>query len=168
MILHNREYRIKWWSRRSKFKLCLCMPVTLTLKVTQGKIILSHQNETNLLIFSHGDNRKSRIFFAGQFPMLFCLFHAVLIMIAWNPPETLKELKHCKKIPSSELWDIRKTKLGIFLIMGVSISKLSLFNKLRKIYRKHILNFKKIFLRKFRVPGYHFWPLPKNDNFKFF
>ena len=34
---------------------CLCMPVTLIPKVTMGKIILSDQNETNLLIFGHGD-----------------------------------------------------------------------------------------------------------------
>ena len=34
------------------------MPVTGTLKVTLGKIILSYQNETNLLIFGHADNSE--------------------------------------------------------------------------------------------------------------
>ena len=32
--------------------------VTLTLKVTLGKIILSHHNENSLLIFGHGDNSE--------------------------------------------------------------------------------------------------------------
>ena len=34
--------------------------VYVCLKVTLGKIILSHQNETNLLTFGHGGNSESR------------------------------------------------------------------------------------------------------------
>ena len=37
------------------------MPVTLILKVTLGKIILSHHNETSLLIFGHCDNSEVSI-----------------------------------------------------------------------------------------------------------
>ena len=42
----------------------------------------------------------TRNFLAGQFLMLFCLFHAVLIMIP--SPQNLKT-KHHKKFPSFEL-----------------------------------------------------------------
>ena len=29
--------------------------------------------------------QKSRNFLAGKFPILFCLFHAIFIIIAWEP-----------------------------------------------------------------------------------
>ena len=39
-----------------------------TLKVTLGKIILSHQNETDLLSFGHGDNLEFSDFFGRTIP----------------------------------------------------------------------------------------------------
>ena len=99
------------------------MPVTLILKVTLGKIILSQQNETNLLIFGHGDGSEfSEIseFFGRTIPNAILPFSYSSHHDSLRSPPKLLKLKHYKKFPSSELSFFAlyiKMKLGIFLII---------------------------------------------------
>ena len=107
------------------------MPVTLILKVTLGKIILSQQNETNLLIFGHGDGSEFSEFFGRTIPIVILPFSCSSHHDSLRSPPKLLKLKHDKKFPSSELSFFAlyiKMKLAIFLI---------------KIYRKRVLNSKK-------------------------
>ena len=113
-----------------------CNTYQLILKVTLGKIILSHHNETSLLIFGHGDNSEfSEIsaFFGRIIP------NAILPFSCSSHHDSLRSPRNFESysiVKNSRVLSYRffaphiKTKLRILLIMSLSISKLSLFNKL--------------------------------------
>ena len=42
----------------------------------------------------HGDSSEISEFLAGKFPILFCLFHAVFLIIVWKPNTFFEELLH--------------------------------------------------------------------------
>ena len=97
------------------------MPVTLILKVTLGKIILSHQNETSLLIFGHSDNSEFSGFFGRTIPSAVLPFPCSSHHDSLRSPrnfESLSIIKNCR-VPSYRFFcTIHKNKTRNFSDYG--------------------------------------------------
>ena len=84
-----------------------CLTIGSMPEREQHFLYFGHKKAFKTIDHSHGDNSlfsenlEIADFLAGQFPMLFCLVHAVLIMVTYDLSETLKT-QALLKIPSSE------------------------------------------------------------------
>ena len=144
------------------------MPVTLILKVTLGNIILSHQNETSLLIFGHGDNSEFSEFFGRTIPNAILPFSCSShhdSLTALRSSQTFGSLSIIKDFRVTVFCTIRKNETRNFSDNQSLNYRCS--TNYERFIRKHILNSKKNILKE--ILSYHFLTsVPKNDNSKFF